>query len=116
MNGIWPQILSIVLGLSLMAVPDVADYSEPARSNSLIFGPVIASIATLAIWETTRGLRWLNLPVGVWLIVAPIPLQYDEVAAIAHSVIAGFLLIVLVRIPVRSEERYGDGWASLLKR
>jgi hypothetical protein len=116
MKGMWPQIASVVLGLSLMAAPDLADYSEPARSNSLIFGPVIASTATIAIWETTRGLRWVNLPLGLWLIAAPIVLLYDEPSAIAHSVIVGLLLIPLARMPVRLEKRYGDGWASLLRR
>ena len=54
-----------------MASPAVLDYADPARANDRIIGPIVASMATIAIWEVTRPLRWVNVVLGAWLLIAP---------------------------------------------
>ena len=51
-----------------MASPAVLDYADPARANDRIIGPLVASMAIIAIWDITRPLRWVNVILGAWLL------------------------------------------------
>ena len=42
-----------------------------ARANDRIIGPIVASLATIAMWEVARPLRWVNVILGAWLLIAP---------------------------------------------
>lgn len=100
-------------GLWLMAAPAVLDYGGAARTNDRMVGPVAAAAAVIAVWEATRGVRWLNVAAGVWLILAPWLLDYG-LLPLLHSTAAGFVLMTFAVIPGRVEARLGGGWASLL--
>lgn len=53
---IWTQVLNTALGVWLIAAPAAIGYAGSARINDGIFGPLVASIAVIAIWEATRPL------------------------------------------------------------
>jgi hypothetical protein len=110
---VWVRALSGLLGIWLMAAPDVLGYGAPAATSDRIVGPVAASVAVVAMSAVTRGVRWLNLLPGGWLLVAPWLLGYPP-AATVNSLVVGLLLIGLafVRGPVTAW--YGGGWAALL--
>lgn len=108
------QVLLAAVGLWLMAAPDVLGYDDPARANDRIVGPVIVMLGVVAIWEVTRGLRWLALPLATWLLLAPWLLGYDALPAIQSSV-AGLLTAGLALIRGRIKQRYGGGWTALLR-
>ena len=68
----WAQIINVILGVWLMAAPDVIGYTGPARTNDRIIGPLAVSCAVIALWEVTRPMRWGNLALGVWLLLVAI--------------------------------------------
>jgi hypothetical protein len=109
----WARIVSLALGIWLMAAPIVLGYGPPASTNDHIVGPLAASFSIIAISEVTRSLRWLNVPVGAWLLIAPWLLGYGPTPTI-NSLAVGVLLIGLAFVRGTIEQRYGGGWSSLL--
>lgn len=106
------QLIVALFGLWLMSAPDLLVYGGSARLNDYIVGPLVVSFAVVAMAETTRSLRWVNVALGMWLFLAPLFLRYDLTVAI-HSVLLGILIagLSVVRAPIR--ERVGGGWAVL---
>jgi predicted cobalt transporter CbtA len=110
---VWAQLIATALGIWLMAAPDVLGHGEPARTNDQIVGPLVATFAFIAVWEVTRGLRWLNAVLGAWLVVAPALLGYPEPRSIINSVVVGVVVIGLSLVRGAMTERFGGGWRSL---
>jgi uncharacterized membrane protein YtjA (UPF0391 family) len=108
----WPRVLEVGLGIWLMAAPSVLGYGAPAATSDRIVGPLVASVAFVALWEVARGLRWANLLLAIWLLAAPLTLGYGGVAA-ASSLAAGLLLLVSIRNRGTVRGRFGGGWAVL---
>jgi hypothetical protein len=109
----WARIISVILGIWLMAAPTVLDYTGPARDNDHIVGPLVVSFAIIAHWEVTRPLRWIQLVLGFWLLVTPWVLGYELVATLNSSVV-GLLLMALSTVSGKTQQRVG-GWSSLWK-
>lgn len=108
----WAQLCCVLLGLWLMAAPYVLGYEEPASHSDHVLGPLIASIAAIAMWEITRGLRWVNLLLALGLIVAPWVFGFER-AALVNSVIVGVAVAGLSLVRGRVSERFGGGWTVL---
>jgi len=72
----WNQFIVMLLGLWLMAAPDILHYEGPERMNHHIVGPLVVSAAVIAIAETTRAVRWVNVALGFWLMMAPLILSF----------------------------------------
>lgn len=95
--GLWEVIAAFVLGYSA---------STAALWDAIIVGIaliVLAAWAALSSAEgTDRTLDWINVVLGVWLIVAPFVLGYSVVAAaLWNDIIVGIVVVVLA------------GWAAL---
>lgn len=110
----WARIGNTALGIWLMAAPSVLGYDGRAMDNDHIVGPIAATFAVVAIWETTRGLRWVNLLLGIWLLIAPFALGYDETRALVNSLIVGAAMIVLSQLQGTIKQEFGGGWRALL--
>lgn len=108
----WARIVTILLGVWLMAAPAILNYGGLASKNGRIVGPLAASFAIIAIWEATRPARWLSLPLGFWLLLAPWLFAYNSTAMI-NSVVVGILLILLAFVAGEIKESFGGGWSSL---
>jgi hypothetical protein len=110
----WSQFINVLLGIWLMAAPDVLAYGDPARTQDHIVGPMILSAAMIAVSEVTRPVRWINVPFGVWLIIAPWIIGYESVAR-WNSVIIGLLIMVCSMRKGTVRERFDGGWSVLWK-
>lgn len=108
----WPRLINAALGIWLMAAPAVLDYGVPAANNDRIMGPLIATFAVIAIWETTRELRRVNALWGAWLIIAPLLLGYEG-AAVINSIAVGVVVIGVSMIRGKVEGHFGGGWTAL---
>ena len=109
------RLVSAVLGLWLMAAPAMLGYSGAAATSDRIVGPLVASIAVIAVWEVARGLRWIGLIAVGWLLFAPWMLGYELVAAV-HSLLVGIALGVLTVMGGRRGQRFGGGWRAVFSR
>jgi hypothetical protein len=108
----WTQLAAFAVGVWLTASPDVLGTTGSAQASAHIAGPLAAMFGLIAAFEVTRGVRWLNVAIAAWLIIAPWPLAYAP-ADIANSTAIGLALGVLASIPGRREESFGGGWRAL---
>jgi hypothetical protein len=108
---VWNQLIIILIGLWVMASPDVMGYSGPEQTNHHIVGPLIVSFGVIALSETTRSVRWANVALGFWLIVAPFVLRYDPLkSSLVGTAIAGLSFLEGSR-----REQLGGGWTRVWK-
>lgn len=110
------QIINALLGVFLMAAPGIFGLGGTASDNFQIFGPVITTFAVVSWWEATRTVRLWNVPIGAWLILSPIFLDYESGTAVAVAIAVGLAVTALAFIEGKVEKRYGGGWSALGKQ
>jgi hypothetical protein len=109
----WARLINCGIGIWLMAAPAVLGYGGTAAVNDRVVGPVVASVACIALWEVTRPLRRLGLPLGLWLLVAPFVLGFPR-DAMLNSVLSGMAIAGLSMVRGRRTHAFGGGWRTLL--
>jgi hypothetical protein len=108
----WMHLLPALAGIWLMASPAVLDYADPARANDRIIGPIVASLAIIAMWEIARALRWVNVILGAWLLIVPWLLGHTSDAR-WNSLAAGALVLGFSLVKGERTHPFGGGWSSL---
>jgi hypothetical protein len=103
----WTLVGSSVLGLALMLTPSVFGITGTTADIDHVGGALILTMATLAMGEPIRFLRYLNLLLGVAVAVAPWVFGgADFSSAVAVSVLG--LAAAVLALPRGSiQERYG---------
>ena len=110
----WAQLASLGIGLWLIVAPAVLDYGGIGATTHRIAGPIAAAVATIAMAEVVRGLRWLNLVTGLCVAAAPSVLGFVGAAAV-NSATAGALLMLVAPQGAAVAGRYGGGWRALFR-
>lgn len=113
----WAEIIVTLIGVWLMAAPDVLGYDNTAAENAdRIVGPIVATFGCVAIWEVTRACRWINLVLGVWLVLAPLFIDYTY-AGLLNTLACGLAIVFLSGLPKgKIRAQLGGGWKSLTDR
>jgi hypothetical protein len=109
---VWAQLACTALGVWLMAAPQVLGYHGAARTNDHVVGPLVATFACVAAWEATRSVRWVNLPLGAWLVLAPWVLGGGWFEA-AHGTAAGLAVAALALARGETRQKLGGGWSAV---
>ena len=114
----WAQIINTLLGIWLIASPAVLGFSEDKTisDNAHIIGPLIATFATIAWWEATRVVRYYNVPLALWLLLAPWVLNYEPTAAIVNDMLIGAAVLGLSFVKGKVEGTFGGGWSAIWKK
>ena len=95
------DVANLVLGAILFFSPWIFAFDAGLSSqNAFISGIVIAALsiaalAAFAVWE-----EWLNLIVGLWVIVSPWVLNFQGSTAMTVHVIIGIIVAVLAAIEI----------------
>jgi hypothetical protein len=93
------DVINLILGAALFFSPWIFAFDAGAQSqNAFISGIIIAALsiaalAAFAVWE-----EWLNLIVGLWVIVSPWVLGFQATTALGVHVIIGIAVAVLAAI------------------
>lgn len=108
----WNLILCAVLGIWLMAAPEVLGSRGAAAMSDQLVGPLVVTFAVIAFGEVTRPVRYLNLPLALWMIGSGFPLVMLLPGASAASqwndLLVGVVLIGLTLRPGTVRESYGS--------
>jgi hypothetical protein len=83
------------------------------RSNHLL-GALIVTVATIALADVGRAARFLNVPLGAWVMVSPWLQSGATAAAAWNGAVVGALIVVLSIRRGRIGERYG-GFERLIR-
>ena len=108
----WAHGAIAVIGMWLLAAPDVMGYNGPPRLNHQIAGAWIATLGIVAMSESVRAVRWLNVGVGLWLVIAPFIWDYSREQLLA-SILVGLAVMGLACVQGMISERFGEGWSVL---
>jgi uncharacterized membrane protein HdeD (DUF308 family) len=87
--GIWLIIVPFIVGFSSLTAPMV---------NSIVLGAVVLILAAIRASNPLQapGLSWINLLLGIWLIISPWVVGFAAAAAATHNtVIFGIVVGVL---------------------
>ena len=93
------DVLNLILGAFLFVSQWIFGFtSGAAATNAYICGIVIAALsiaalAAFAVWE-----EWLNLIVGLWVLVSPWVLGFAGTTAATVQIIVGIVVAVLAAI------------------
>lgn len=108
------RIIAVLTGVWLMFAPAVLDYTGAAETNDRIIGPIAGSFAFVACWDVLVAMRWPTVPLGAWLVVAPLLLGYADAGAWISSMVSGAVFVVTgLRGREGDDERFGGGWRSV---
>lgn len=110
----WPLLVTTMLGGWLMFTRLAFD-TQPSMANSdHLVGSLVVTVSIIAMAEVARPLRLLNVPAGLWLIVAPWLLEGGSMVANIAGAVVG-LAIAGLSLPrgLRSEHHYGR-WDRLV--
>ena len=111
----WAQVVMMILGIWMMIAPDAFHYSKSMANSAHIAGPLIATFSIIALWECTRNVRLLNLPVASWMLMAPLFIRYDSDSALMHDYGVAIIIIFLLLVKPSRKHRFGGGWPSVLR-
>ena len=106
----WTLVASMAIGAFLMFTRLVFGTSGEMASSDHVIGALVTTVAIIATAEVARPLRFVNILLGVWLILAPWFLDGASLAATVTGILLGFALIAF-NLPRghRSREHYA-GW------
>ncbi|WP_265109101.1 vitamin K epoxide reductase family protein [Halosolutus halophilus] len=105
----WTLLAAMALGVWLMLSPTVFGTTGLMADSSHLIGSLVVSFTVIATGEPARAVRFLNVPLAGWIIVAPWLLAGVPTIAAINATVAGALVLVLSvpRGPIA--DRYG-GW------
>lgn len=105
----WNLLLSALLGVWIMAAPAVFGSRDAAADSDHLVGALVVTFAMIALAEVSRAVRFVNIPLGAWIIAAPWLLGGATLGATWNDVLIGAILIVLSLPRGKVREQYG-GW------
>ncbi|WP_214473715.1 SPW repeat protein [Mesorhizobium sp. dw_380] len=93
------DVANLILGAILFFSPWLFAFAAGTQSQNamgsgiVIFVLSIAALSAFAVWE-----EWLNLVVGLWVLVSPWVLGFQATTAMGVHVVIGVLVAVLAAI------------------
>lgn len=109
----WQDWVILILGVWLFFSPFLIGYTgTTAASNAYVIGVVVVLFAILALIDSRVWEEWINLVLGVWLVIAPFVLGYSTMdGATWNHIIVGLLIaadaIWAIARPVPTSARLG---------
>lgn len=96
----WQDWVSLILGIWLFISPWVLGFTSVANAatNAWILGIAVAVVAIIALSMPQLWEEWVNLILGVWLIIAPWVVGFSNMSTPTwNSVILG-IIVALVNL------------------
>lgn len=95
-KGNWRDWLMLIFGVWMIISPFILGYGAVAAAvwNSIIIGIAVVVFALAVMSQRQMWEEWVNLILGVWLIIAPFVLVFanDSPVAAWNHVIFGILI------------------------
>jgi hypothetical protein len=110
----WNLVLATAIGCWIIAAPPFLEAEGAAANSNFLTGALIVTVAVVALGEVSRAVRFLNIPLAIWIIVAPWILSGETTPLILNNLAAGLVLILLSLRRGRIIERCGS-WQPFIR-
>jgi hypothetical protein len=110
----WTLLISSAVGVWLMFAPAIFATQGRAADSDHLVGALVVTFAIIAMAEVTRSARFINIPFGAWIVLAPWVLSGFTSTAKVNAVLSGIALIMLSVPRGRVRERYGSWQAYIV--
>jgi hypothetical protein len=110
----WTIFAQLVIGIWLMARPDIIPFPGRTADCDHFLGAIVVTVAAVASAEVTRIVRFINIPLGLLLIIAAILLARELPIVFFSELFSGILLIIVSLPKGPIVERYA-GWDKYVK-
>ena len=105
-----PLLLSTAVGTWLMFSRVTVGNSGSMADSDHLIGALVVTFSIIAFSEVGRSVRWLNVPLGLWLLAAPWLLDgAGSALAVWNGILSGLLLVALALPRGAIRESYA-GW------
>jgi hypothetical protein len=93
------DVVNLILGIILFLSPWMFGFEAGSASqNAHVSGIVIAVLSIAALAAFTEWEEWLNLVVGLWVLVSPWILGFQGSKAMTVHVVIGAIVAILAAI------------------
>lgn len=110
----WTLWLAAAAGVWLMCAPSAfaVGIQRAAADSDHLAGALVIVVSVIALAEVARPVRFLNVPLGAWLVVAPWFLEGGTTVARWNSAVVGAAIVVLSLPLGKLRDHYGsfDRW------
>jgi nucleoside-diphosphate-sugar epimerase len=110
----WNLLLATLLGVWLMAAPTVAGLSGMTSDVTHILGALVVTFAVVAYAEPARIVRFLNVPIGFWLLLTPLVARGSPTLWLWTGALTGLALMACSLARGAVDDRYGT-WQRLIR-
>jgi len=100
-------ILSSFLGVWIIFSPFIFGYKNSIADSDHLVGALVVTFSVIAMGEIVRYIRFVNILLGLWIILAPFLLEGSTKAIIFNALVCGILLILLSFRKGKIMSRYG---------
>jgi hypothetical protein len=96
------DVINLILGAFLFISPWLFSFAPGAESwNAWIAGAIIVVLSIAALSAFAEWEEWLNLIVGLWVIISPWVLKFSgAVDAMRTAVIVGTIVAILAAVEI----------------
>jgi hypothetical protein len=101
-NAVLCDVVNLILGALLFFSPWLMTFALGAESwNAWIAGMVIAALSIAALSAFAEWEEWLNLIVGLWVVVSPWVLSFSgNVTAMWTHIVIGAVVAILAGVEI----------------
>lgn len=94
----WQDWADLMLGMLILLSPWLLSFTEAQAPtvNAIVVGGLIIALSVLAIRHLAAWEEWVQIALGVWLILSPWLLDYSAANGARSSHVAFGLLITLL--------------------
>ena len=102
------DVLNLILGAFLFFAAWIFGFAAGAQTqNAMICGIIIAVLSIAALAAFMEWEEWLNLVVGLWVLVSPWILGFANTTAMEVHLIVGILVAVIAAVELWMMHRPG---------
>ena len=90
--------INVIAGIWLIISPYIFGFGGTAIAlNSVIFGIIIGVLALIRTFTpmTTKWIGWINIVLGLWILISPFVVGFTGMAALWNNIILGIIIIVM---------------------
>lgn len=107
----WNLVVCVLLGIWMMISPEYFQITGTVRDSDYTSAPLIITVSIVSFAEVARSFRYVNIILGIWLILGSWILDGATTELIWNNTVLGIAILLLSLRRGRITQSYG-GWSK----